>query len=518
MLSKKIKGICVVISIFFVFSMVGIDVAIGSLNVYYISYFYHFDSSLNTLEKMYYAGPIIALSIAIFMIISPYVENKLGERLTALIGFIMIIFSQVIVLFINNVYLLMLSFFAFGGGLGMSYFIPIRLGWKYFPKHKGKISTLNSCSQCMTSCGFILIAEKMINPYNKKPTLPKEGKDKETYFEWKDVAENFPKYIKMNILIISVVSVISLLLIFPYPENEEENGDELNDENEEDNKLLDRYSNVSKDENSKNSNIEIKPEQTENKEKNKDEEKNENKEKNKDEEKNENKEKNENEENDENTEKIKSKNETALNAIFSWRFLITIITIVLFDVFISNLKSTMRDITAKKNLDEQTVAIIASTANLIYGALSPLWGFFYDKFGFKKVMCCVSLAMIILGSCYCFIIQNVILFAIIYDIGCWLGISIYGLLPPYVHKIFGLNIGKKIYGLIYISFSFSGYIGPIINSITLNVFNLEAFDRYKCMFFGSAIFNLISFFLILFANEKEIDYDKDVCCVSKIKN
>lgn len=120
MISKKTKGICVVISIVFVFMMVGIDVAIGSLNVYYISYLYHFNQRVNTLEKMYYTGPIIAFSIAVFMIVSPHVENKIGQRPTAAIGCGLVLFSQFMVLFIKNVYLLMVSFFFFGGGLGLS--------------------------------------------------------------------------------------------------------------------------------------------------------------------------------------------------------------------------------------------------------------------------------------------------------------------------------------------------------------------------------------------------------------
>lgn len=179
----------------------------------------------------------------------------------------------------------------------------------------------------------------------------------------------------------------------------------------------------------------------------------------------------------------------------------------MFLVFISNLKSTMRDITAKNGLDERKVAIIASSCNLVYGAMSPLWGIFYDKFGFKKVMCCVAIAMIIIGCIYCYIIKILSLFAICYYIGCWLGISIYGLLPPFVHKIFGLNIGKKIYGLIYISFSFSGYIGPAIFSITGHFFD-NNIPRYKVMFFAAALFDFIAFLMILFANEKKIDYDK----------
>lgn len=153
----------------------------------------------------------------------------------------------------------------------------------------------------MTSCGFIMLAEHLINPNNEQPSLPETGKDAKTYYS-KAVADNFPKYIWVNIIVIIIDSVVAVILIFPYPENEieeiEESHDKISD-NKEDIPILDKRDSIYKDD------------EFNEKEEKKNEEVNE-------------------EEEEEEKEKI-SENETVLKGILSWRFFNTIIMVVLFD-------------------------------------------------------------------------------------------------------------------------------------------------------------------------------------------
>lgn len=99
------------------------------------------------------------------------------------------------------------------------------------------------------------------------------------------------------------------------------------------------------------------------------------------------------------------------------------------------------------------------------GVFRTVWGFLYDKFGFKKLIilnCCLNL---LVGSTFYFSVKIKALFIIEAVIVSALLAAPFTLIPSGVQFFFGPKYATEIYGVTFFAFGFSSFIAPILSKV-----------------------------------------------------
>ena len=223
MFDNKIKGYLSLISSVLIHLLIGNLFSFANLIPYYQSYLYyaHGNNEKISLMQLYFIGPIGIFFHNTLPSVTGFLDKKFGMRVLNFFAVLFLYFSQFIMYFCIDYYLLIISYILFGIGCSLTYFPTLRNCWKYFPKKKDLISGIIFSSFGLSSFGFTSIADFIINPDN----ISKEGK-----FYSKEISYRYLKYIKVFIFCIVIIGSISTILCFPY---EEENN--INDEDIENN-------------------------------------------------------------------------------------------------------------------------------------------------------------------------------------------------------------------------------------------------------------------------------------------
>jgi MFS transporter, OFA family, oxalate/formate antiporter len=107
-------------------------------------------------------------------------------------------------------------FFAlYGSGFGIcngiAYIVPIYNSWRYFPNNKGLVGGIVVAGFGFGAFVFNFVASAIVNPNHVEA-------DPNGYFPI-DVADNVPKMIRVLTLCWFTISILGILLIFPYQDD-----------------------------------------------------------------------------------------------------------------------------------------------------------------------------------------------------------------------------------------------------------------------------------------------------------
>lgn len=178
-------------------------------------YFYSYLIELNSLKfKESYLEFLFRLAIvfhSIFIPIGIVLNGNISSVKITSIGLLMKILSNAILIFIPNIIIVTITFLISSAGTGLAYFPVILEIWKYYPENKGLCTSF-----ILSGFGFIrliykYISIKMINPNKLKIDLTTE-----TYPQ--EINDNFKNYLKKIEIFFSVLSLLCVLLMFPYDE------------------------------------------------------------------------------------------------------------------------------------------------------------------------------------------------------------------------------------------------------------------------------------------------------------
>jgi hypothetical protein len=151
-----------------------------------------------------------------------------------------------------------------------------------------------------------------------------------------------------------------------------------------------------------------------------------------------------------------------LHAMKSFKFLNCFFLIFLSLGLIYMITVNFKNYGITKIGDDQYITWVGSIATLVNGVTRPLWGYIYDKIGFKKMMAVMIGAEIVICATYCTFADNKIIF-LLWNvfIFTFLGAH-YVIFPPMVTEAFGLDLGAKILGYMYFSLSFTVFLNFLL--------------------------------------------------------
>ena len=124
-------------------------------------------------------------------------------------GLLLKIYANVIALFFPNIIIVTFCIFTCSAACGICYMPIILEIWKYFPENKGLTTSLALSGNGFTQLLFEDISINIIN-YEKRKIDYIEG----IYSFYTN--ENFRQYLKMNTIFFTVLSVVSIFLLYPH--------------------------------------------------------------------------------------------------------------------------------------------------------------------------------------------------------------------------------------------------------------------------------------------------------------
>lgn len=156
--------------------------------------------------------------------------NRIGVKFTIIIALACKYISYILLLFVPNYYVVLLSMCLFGVGNGLGNLTYMKNGWKYFPKSQGLVNGIILGGTGISSSVLTPLADYVIiNPDKQKA-------DEKTGLYPKEVGDRIPKYLIILCITFLVLGIFSLIFTFPYRQ-EEEITEEKEKEKEEENSI-----------------------------------------------------------------------------------------------------------------------------------------------------------------------------------------------------------------------------------------------------------------------------------------
>ena len=209
MLTKRKIAFSTLISGFLLHAIIGTFHTWPSISKYFHSYLKEKNSE--EISKVYLNNvfSIVIVFHNIFISIG-IVLNKYFTSITITgIGLIMKIIANALFIFLPNIKIVTLSILICCCGCGMAYMPVILEIWKYFPNNKGLSTSFALSGFGLTQLLFEDISIKIINSKNDNIDFIYE-----VYSSY--INDNFQLYLKKSEIFFSILSVICIALIFPY--------------------------------------------------------------------------------------------------------------------------------------------------------------------------------------------------------------------------------------------------------------------------------------------------------------
>lgn len=159
----------------------------------------------------------------------------------------------------------------------------------------------------------------------------------------------------------------------------------------------------------------------------------------------------------------------------------------------------------QESLTENIAFWISVTYSVINGLGRSVFGFLYDRFGFKILRVTLFFEIVIGGASF-FTSEIPWLFFMLSVIAALISASTVIVLPASVNKVFGLEVSSEVYGVIFPLYGLSALTSPIISK-SMNIASYNTDYPYLILFeIGSAL-GLVGFLLALTMNEEPFVFD-----------
>ncbi|CAG2161080.1 unnamed protein product [Oppiella nova] len=190
--------------------MVGSGNTLANLNTYMTSYLRQKASrDANFGESVWYT-PVGVTAFTLFTIISGFIVNKMGTRVTCLLAAVVFSGSMALTsLALDNSFIMVLMSYALMAqiGNGLIYSSVIVNCIKWFPNNKGLVAGVITGINAFSSFIFTQIQTFYLNPNNVKP-------NSDGYFDETEMLSKVPKLFNLLSGIYAVMGLIGVCLIF----------------------------------------------------------------------------------------------------------------------------------------------------------------------------------------------------------------------------------------------------------------------------------------------------------------
>ena len=481
---KKLYGKLSILSVLTQHIAIGTILPLGSTAIYLLSYLSYENENISP-SYLYFFTPFITFGGATFSFLSGLLNRKYGPKITILIGNTILMLNGIFLYFINKVFMCFFLFFFYGISFGISMKIAGVNMVKYYFENKGFVMGLTGSINNILSSFIISFAEKIvINPNS----INLKGER----FYPKEIGINYYKFGLYSVIICGIFTIITLLLLKPYPKDlEKKDNLKFNPNDKEENEkiipleeekiLLETSNDLSYLEGSF-IGAEINLEYNNNNDKN-------------------------NEEDDKKSMKIYSQIKKATSSFKFWRLFLINITHGPMQML---LRTTLRNIGTvdiyQNSITTNLIQNVIQINPIITAILNPIIGFLSDKFKFKYFLFFVNISYCVFGSLYPFILQKQILvyfFLLFFNIPAALSLTT---TPPHIMKVFGMKHYIEVSGV----FGFSIIIITTVSSAFAYI--IESFFKnnmefgYKIMFVTAGILSFVSLILGLQEEDTPFDY------------
>ena len=437
MLNNKIKGIFSLVSSVFTQLIIGNGFTFGNFVYYYKSFLHYKNINNISVLNLLYIAPISAACFNVFPIVTGYLDKTLKIRILTIMATLSILTSQLIIYYNTKYYLMIIAYIFYGFAGSITYLPTLKNCWKYYPNKKGMISGI-----IFSSCGlsvfiFTSIGDFIINP-------KAEGKNSDGFYS-KEVSMRYTQYLKFFISCVVILGTISSILSFPY-EEEDILKKEENIEDEVGKITIEENIDIQDKENEKNEdeNIGIINDEKDNRysvQSNKAERNKNNKSVEKEEEK-----------------------LTVKESLLSIQFLQCFFMVGCTLLFGFLLNNTYRPFGNLMKLNEFGMQSLSKTFTLLNTFSRLLWGYLYDKFGFKYLYLYVCINQIVCSSLIYFSARSIYTYFLCCNFGV-LSFSGHVILFPNLVRIkFGIENSITLLGVCGIFGGTTCLLGPVLTS------------------------------------------------------
>ena len=455
-LDNKKKGILTLISAVLINLLTGNLFSFPNFIPYYKSFLYYRNGNIEEVsdKQLYYVAPVGIFIHNTLPSVTGLLDQMLGTRILYIIGSISLLISQLLIYNFIDYYIIIISYILFGLCGSFTYFQSLKNCWKYFPDKKGLISGIIFSSFGLSAFIFTSLGDYLINPKD-------EQKNKDGYYS-EEISEKFLTYIKVFIICIIAMGTISCILCFPFKEESKKEND--NSENNEINKDVTVTDNGNY-ENENHYTVEIKEE----------------------------------------TKKEENEELTLKESLLSLDFFLCLAVAgcTLFYGFL--LTNTYRNFGSRKFPKNETELKYLSKAFTLLNTFSRLvWGFIFDKIGFKILYIIVCLNQIICGGLIYSSSTNIVAYFIVVCFGVLSYAGHIILFPNLIHHKFGVDNSVVILGICGIFGGISALIGPVLTDI------IENDEDYLKTYLIGVSPTIVSLLITCFIKDEKLKKNKDI--------
>jgi MFS family permease len=188
----------------------GCVMVVLNLTTYLMSYLRHYQEEKTiTLQYTYFLGPIMSITMGLFTPTVGIIENKIGLKLSIVLGSVLSIWSSVILYLSKNYFVDLFAFFIMSLGSAMSALMSRNL-MGYFFHVRGKLSGIISVIGSLVSAAYNEIGEKwIVNPNSEEAVVDK------SYYTF-DVSKNLLTFYKFSWVCITIGTILTLIFIVPF--------------------------------------------------------------------------------------------------------------------------------------------------------------------------------------------------------------------------------------------------------------------------------------------------------------
>lgn len=103
---------------------------------------------------------------------------------------------------------------------GLSYVIPMVIGWSYFPKHTGRVAGIVVSGFGFSGAIFSIVTAYIINPDNMQPDITVSDGEVTNHYYSEEIANGVPSMLRWMCLIWLIFGIIATVLIQPIKKTE----------------------------------------------------------------------------------------------------------------------------------------------------------------------------------------------------------------------------------------------------------------------------------------------------------
>ena len=246
MINERIIAFCTLLSGFLLQTITGSFHTKLSISEYFHSYLHEKNSS--SISKVYLNNVFSLVNVFhnIFIFVGVILNKYLSSITITGIGLLLKLISNGFFIFMPNIKIVTLSILFCSIGCGISHMPIILEIWNYFPDNKGLATSFALSGFGFTELLFEDVSIKIIN--SKKDNIDVINGIYSSY-----VNDNFKLYLKKSEIFFSILSVICILLIYPYDQYKTYFINSVYNKNKKKNKsAMQLYNNFEKNENEKN--------------------------------------------------------------------------------------------------------------------------------------------------------------------------------------------------------------------------------------------------------------------------